>query len=183
VSAAPVVLEVPDLRGDGFVLRPWRVDDAPSLSRAWHDPAIIAGSTPPPDRSEAAAARWIEGWEERRLRGLALDLVVADPAGGDVLGEVGLWSLSTTPHPVASIGWWIHEEHRGRGLATAAVRAVAHWVVAETVLASVQAEIQADNTASLAVAQRAGFHLVSDGNPQIWLRDRAPEEPELMNAT
>ena len=73
---------------DEVTLRPWRVDDTPALVAAWHDDAIVAGSTPPPDRSAAAARRWIEGCDVREQRLLAVDRVI-DVAGACV-GEVGL---------------------------------------------------------------------------------------------
>jgi RimJ/RimL family protein N-acetyltransferase len=55
-------------------LRPWRPADAPALAAAWADPDIARWTAVPEDRSVEAAARWIAGWDERRRRGLALDL-------------------------------------------------------------------------------------------------------------
>ncbi len=155
MTAEPIVLEVPDLVTDRLVMRPWRAADADALSAAWHDVRIAAGSTPPPDRSVAAAARWIEGWEQRRVAGLAFDLVIADPGDDRVMGEVGFSRLDPVRR-AAMIGWWLHEDARGRGLAAEAVALVVAWVLAGP-LEHVLAEIAADNTPSEAVARRAGF--------------------------
>ena len=166
-----LVLEVPDLAADGIRLRPWHVDDAPSLSRAWHDPAIVAGSIPPPDRSVDAATRWITGCEERRRAGVAFDLVIADRADDAVLGEVG-FSRFDPGRRAALMGWWVHEEARGRGVATASVTLLADWMLESTWVDHVLAEIGVDNPASEAVARTAGFEPLATG---VWRRSAAPE--------
>ena len=62
---------------------------------------------PPDDRSEAAARRWIEGCEERRLAAVAFDLVIA--ADDDtVLGEFGLSRLDRSRRGSLDGG---HEPH------------------------------------------------------------------------
>lgn len=154
MSDGPLVLEVPDLRDDGWHLRPWRVEDAPSLVRAWHDPAIVAGSMPPADRSLDAAERWIAGCDERRLAGVAFDLVIADDADG-VVGEFGL-SRFDVDRAAAMAGWWIHEEARARGLGGSVVTAATEWLLTQG-LRAVLAEIDPGNHASVAVARRAGY--------------------------
>ncbi|MDW3218838.1 MAG: GNAT family N-acetyltransferase [Acidimicrobiales bacterium] len=161
-----LVLEVPDLSTEQIRLRPWRVDDAPSLSRAWHDPAIIAGSTPPADCSVAAAARWIEGCDERRRAGVAFDLVIAAASDERVLGEVG-FSRFDADRLAVLMGWWVHEEARGAGVATAAVSLVVEWVLASTWIDHVLAEIGEENHASQAVARSAGFAALKPG---VWCR-------------
>ena len=122
--------------GHGIVLRPWSSgrlpgapDDAPALAAAWADPDVAAHTVVPPDASEAAARRWIEGEAVRRRRGLALDLVVAAAASprDAVLGEVGLAHLD--PDGRAEVGFWLAPAARGRGIATAAVRLVTAWAL------------------------------------------------------
>ncbi|MEQ8839691.1 MAG: GNAT family N-acetyltransferase [Acidimicrobiales bacterium] len=169
MTTEPIVIEVPDLATDRFVLRPWRAADAESLTAAWHDVRIAAGSTPPPDRSVAAAAHWIAGWEVRRLAGLAFDLVIADPIDDGVMGEVGFGHFDTT-RCAATIGWWLHEDRRGRGIASDAVTLVADWVLAGP-LEHLLAEISVDNPASEAVARAAGFTPLATG---VWHRPRHP---------
>jgi RimJ/RimL family protein N-acetyltransferase len=138
-------------------LRPWRPDDAEALAAAWADPDIARWTAVPEDRSVDAAARWIAGWDERRRRGLALDLVVT-PVDGEatVLGEVGMAFLTDPP----TIGWWVVPSARGQGVATAAVRRfVEEFVTAEEVVA----EVDEANPASIAVARAAGFESVTRG--------------------
>jgi RimJ/RimL family protein N-acetyltransferase len=140
---------------DGVVaLRPWRMADAEALAKAWTDPDIVRWTAVPDDRSVEAAGRWIAGWDVRRRRGVALDLVVT-PAADDtsVLGEVGASFLTTPP----ALGWWVQAEARGRGVATRAVRLFVNVVLAAGRVTEVVADVDAANPASLAVARNAGF--------------------------
>jgi RimJ/RimL family protein N-acetyltransferase len=174
VNAGLVVLEVPDLGDERLRLRPWRLADAPALVRAWHDPDIIEGSRPPADRSPEAASRWIGGCDERRRLGVALDLVIADPADDRVLGEVGLSKLDPGRR-AAVIGWWVHADERGRGVATDAITLFTQWALGPAGLRALFAEIATDNPASLRVAERAGYRQVENPrNPQETARGRAP---------
>lgn len=142
-------------------LRPWRVEDAPTLASAWNDPGIAAGSEPPPDRSVAAAEQWIEGCAVRENRLLAIDRVI--DVGGVCVGEVGLSNIDQQ-RAAALIGWWTAAEHRGHGYASAGVRAMAAIASAEFDLTALVAEIGPDNAASVRVAERAGFELLREGS-------------------
>jgi RimJ/RimL family protein N-acetyltransferase len=135
-------------------LRPWRRADASALAAAWADPDIVRWTAVPEDRSGEAAARWIAGWDERRRRGLALDLVVAAAADDTpVLGEVGASFLTSPP----AMGWWVLPDWRGRGVATRAVRLFVDVVLSGSRVTELVAEIDPANPASAAVARRAGF--------------------------
>jgi ribosomal-protein-alanine N-acetyltransferase len=142
---------------DGVVvLRPWAAADAPSLAAAWADPDIARWTAVPSDRSVEAAAAWIAGWQERRRRGLALDLVVASAADpGPVLGEVGASFLTRPPEA----GWWIVPAARGQGIATRAVRLFTERLLASGAATELVAEIDPANAASLAVARAANLTL------------------------
>ena len=147
---------------DDPVLRPWAAEDAAVLVAAWHDPAIIAGSTPPEDRSLAAAARWIDGVGVREQRLLAIDRVI-DVAGACV-GEVGLSDIDQR-RGAALVGWWVAADHRGRGHATAGLRAMVD-VATSVGVTTLVAQIAVDNEASVTVAERAGFAQLRPGSPE-----------------
>jgi RimJ/RimL family protein N-acetyltransferase len=149
-------------------LRPWRAADAETLAAAWADPDIARWTAVPEDRSVEAAARWIGGWDERRRRGLALDLVVT-PADDDavVWGEVGVAFVTDPP----TMGWWVRPDARGRGVATAAVRRfVEEFLTADEVVA----EVDEANPASVAVARAAGFETVTRGRMVLRYHRRRP---------
>lgn len=162
-------------------LRPWRVNDAGALSAAWSDPAIAAGSEPPPDRSTAAAERWIEGCAVREQRLLAIDRVI--DADGVCVGEVGLSNIDQR-RGAALIGWWTAAAHRGNGYASAGVEAMAALAFAEFGLTALVAEIGVDNAASARVAERAGFELLREGSgeqPHAFVRRHQshPQSPRI----
>jgi RimJ/RimL family protein N-acetyltransferase len=137
-------------------LRPWRPADAEALAAAWADPEIARWTAVPEDRSVEAAARWIAGWDERRRRGLALDLVVTAADDDAVLGEVGVAFVTEPP----TMGWWVVAAARGQGVATAAVR---RFVEDFLPVDEVVAEVDEANPASVAVARAAGFTIVTPG--------------------
>jgi RimJ/RimL family protein N-acetyltransferase len=148
---------------DGVLrLRPWAEDDARALAAAWADEEIRRWTAAPQldlEAAEAQARRWIAGADERRQRGLALDLVVSPAEDDDteVLGEVGLVTLAGGPARV-ELGWWTAPAHRRQGVATRAVSLVAAWC-RETLELEVFAEVDADNPASIWVAEAAGVRL------------------------
>ncbi len=173
----------PPVLTDGEVtLRPWSEADAGALAAAWHDSEIARRLPVPRDRSVAAARAWIAGWEQRRRRGLALDLaVVLGGAGlgagrGPVVGEVGLARLDRRRR-AALIGWWLAAGVRGRGVAARAVELVAGWALGPGGLDALVAEIDPGNRASLAVATRCSFQRVPR-RPGAWVRLREPHRPE-----
>jgi RimJ/RimL family protein N-acetyltransferase len=141
-----------------IALRPWRPGDAAALAAAWADPDIARWTRVPAESDEAAAARWIAGWDERRRRGIALDLVIVDRCDA-VLGEVG---VSFVAQP-ATIGWWVMPGWRRRGIATRAVRLFVTQVLPAAGVDEVIAEVGSDNPASAAVARAAGFTTVAPG--------------------
>ncbi len=155
----PALRGRPDRPGlsDGVVtLRPWMPRDAAALVEAWHDPEIVDRLPVPEERDLAAARRWIEGWELRRERGAALDLVITDTAIDVAVGEVGFSKVDST-RKAALIGWWLAEPSRGRGLATRAVGLAADWVFDVGWLDALVAETAADNEPSHRLARRCGF--------------------------
>lgn len=149
------------------MLRPWgEPDDAVALAQAWSDPAIQAWAQVPEPRDEGAARRWIAGEAERRRRFLALDLVVHRPAHPtEVIGEVGLARFR--PSAVrpgesgriahADVGYWVHPDRRGEGIARHSVALVCRWSLDTLGLDTIEAEIDPANTASIKVAEAVGF--------------------------
>jgi len=143
--------------GSGVILRSWRDGDAGDLVAGWADPEIRCWTAVPEPADLEAARRWIAGWDVRRRRRLALDLVAADPVDDRVLGEVGLSSFDDD-RSVARIGWWTAPGERSRGVATAMVAAMTAWAHDGPLgLRAVVAEVDEANPASLVVAHRAGY--------------------------
>lgn len=84
-------------------------------------------------------------------------------AQGEVLGHVGVFG----PPEEREVTYWIGRAHWGRGVATAALRAL----LAATPDRPLHARVVADNTASLRVLTHCGFHPVSTDHAYAPARD------------
>ena len=78
-----------------------------------------------------------------------------------------------------TVGYAVHEEHRGRGYATELLELLTSWALARPEVDRVRATIRPDNVASLRVAAKAGFeptgevvHDDEHGELLVFVRDR-----------
>lgn len=149
----------PTLRDGVVVLRPWDRSDVRFLWEASNDPAIERYNGPAPETLADAVAvieeieeRWRSFEERRDVTGVAF--AVVDAVSGQPVGMCGVdaWSASD----VAQFGYWLAADARGRGFATRAVSLMTRWLF-DLGAARAFLTIQSSNTASAAVAQRAGF--------------------------
>lgn len=145
---------------DGVVvLRPWRSSEARRLAEVAADPAIERYNGPAPS-SKAEASEVIAGIEhswrafEREGDPTGVAFAIVEASGGEPVGMCGVDHWSSTA--VAQFGYWLAAEARGRGLATRAASLMTGWLFALGA-ARVFLTIESENTASAAVAHRAGF--------------------------
>ena len=141
----------PPLTGPTVVLRPFRTDDFGPASTADPDPlaALWVPSMPATDGPSVVAY-----YEECRLDGVLLHLVVADRVTDAYLGEV---MVAIGEHRVAEVGCVVHPDARGRGIAVEAFRLLADWALGPLGLARLQVFVAADNPGGLRLSERAGF--------------------------
>jgi len=73
--------------------------------------------------------------------------------------EVGSGGFGGRPGPNRrlTVGYSVHEEHRGRGYATEMLTLLTEWALARPEVDLVRATIHADNLPSLRVAEKSGF--------------------------
>jgi RimJ/RimL family protein N-acetyltransferase len=73
--------------------------------------------------------------------------------------EIGNGGFDGRPGPDRrlTVGYSVHEEHRGRGYATEILALLAGWALARPEVDVVRATIAPDNVPSLRVAEKAGF--------------------------
>lgn len=161
------------LRGQGVLLRPWRLEDAELLARAWGDPTIAARLPVPADRTIDAARRWIRAEPSRWNRGLALDWVMVSPRTGDLWGEIGLVPSRARAN-AAEVGYWVSRAERGRGLARRALVAVASWAFRDGGFDLLAARCDPSNPAAIATAEGAGFRAVESSGDLVVLVTRSP---------
>ncbi|MEU9674342.1 MULTISPECIES: GNAT family N-acetyltransferase [Streptomyces] len=91
-----------------------------------------------------------------RNAGRAAPWVLAD-ADERVIGAFTLSAIERGPFRNGRLGYWVAEDHAGRGLATAAVRAVCEEARDRLGLHRVEAATVTDNAPSQRVLAKAGF--------------------------
>jgi RimJ/RimL family protein N-acetyltransferase len=143
---------------DGVVaLRSWTAADVPALVQACQDPEIPRWTLVPSPYGEADARAYLkrvaDGWDAGARATFAV-VDAADPAA--LLGAVGLHAIEWGRR-VADVGYWIAAPARGRGAATRAVDLLAGLAFGTLGLERLELRAHEDNTASHAVARRAGF--------------------------
>jgi RimJ/RimL family protein N-acetyltransferase len=139
--------------GDATRLRAWELDDAPAVQAALVDPEIHRWTPLPQPQTVQEARDWIA----RRIELAATEhhehfAVESDLAGG-LAGGV---NLSIGQPGRAEIGYFIAAWARRRGIASSAVRSAVRWAHDHGV-ERLEAVIDTENTASLAIVERAGF--------------------------
>jgi RimJ/RimL family protein N-acetyltransferase len=115
--------DVPRLTDDGLVLRRHTEKDLPRVVEGCNDPLVSEwiGQIPAPFH-DSDAVSWMESLGERHANGTAVTWAVADPRTDALIGTVDLFNIR--PGRDAEIGYWLHPDGRGRGLATRMCRLV-----------------------------------------------------------
>ncbi|MEU9865407.1 GNAT family N-acetyltransferase [Streptomyces sp. NPDC047971] len=140
-------------------LEPWSEDDF-GLLRAMNAPQLME-HLGGPESEEALLKR------HRRY----VDLSVAGTSAGRMfrivllpeaaaVGAIGFWEQQVDGEPVYETGWTVLPGFQGRGVATAATRAVAGLARAERSRRFLHAFPSTDNAPSNAVCRKAGFELL-----------------------
>ena len=116
--------------------------------------------------SVAYHAPWISGfadqagfdaWFGRGVAGAHVSLIARERAGGAIVGVVNLNEIVLGVFRSAYLSYWGYAGFGGRGLMTEALREAVRFAFDELGLHRVEANIQPDNTRSIALVRRAGF--------------------------
>ena len=148
--------ELPLLSDDAITLRPWRADDAAAVADACDD-EDVARWMPlmPHPYTLADGEEWVgdaaRKWHEERWANFAAE----DAATGALLGSCGL--RIETQHERGEIGYLVHRDHRGRGVAAACVALLSDWAFDELGLGRIEIRADARNVASRRTAVAAGY--------------------------
>ena len=156
------------LRTGRLLLRPWDDADLAAFFDLYSRPEVMRWLGPHPRRALATrqeAAGRLRRWQARQ-RDLGPPLgcwAIVPQAPGAApqppAGTVLLLPLSDARGPAGliEVGWHLHPQQQGQGLATEAAAAILA-AAAEAGIAEVVALTDEDNTASQAVARRLGMH-------------------------
>ncbi|QES48527.1 GNAT family N-acetyltransferase [Streptomyces venezuelae] len=166
-------MEPTALTTERLLVRPYVPADVPEVHAACQDPGIQRWiPVPVPYRRDDAEIFVTEktpaGWQDDSEYNFAVRLKAdglggEGPLGGEGLGgegplvaAVGLVPRGTDAH---EIGYWAVAAHRGRGYTAEAVLAVARWAFTEAGCVRLVWRAGTGNTASRAVAEKAGFRI------------------------
>jgi len=152
-------MEPVELREADLVLRPFRPGDAEAVLSACQDPRIQRWTNIPRPYLPRHAIDFVTGYSEHAWRtGTGAPMGVFDAATGDLLGSNGLIMVQRD-YRMGEVGYWVAPWARGRGVATAATRAVARWGQTALGLERIAWRAEVGNQASRVVAHRLGFRM------------------------
>ena len=139
-----------------FTLRPWLPSDAEAVAAAADNPRVAANLRNVfPSPYTLADAEWFVGdciarGEERQLsRAIVID--------GKAAGSIGVFVKEDVYEKSAELGYWLAEEHWGKGVMTEAVRRICREAFGRFDVLRIFAEPFADNQGSRRVLEKAGF--------------------------
>jgi RimJ/RimL family protein N-acetyltransferase len=136
------------------MLRPWRDDDIEALPAIADDPDVaryLADRFPHPYTREDARG-WVSLTRQPHHAGF-----FAIEVAGELAGGAGYEPFHAERRFTANIGYWLGRAFWGRGIATAAVRALADFALEKRGVLRLEALVYAPNVASLRVLEKAGF--------------------------
>jgi RimJ/RimL family protein N-acetyltransferase len=142
-----------EVRGEGVVLRPWRLEDVPAVTAACQDPEVARWLAFVPQPYTEGDARFyirdcLAAGEGRT------PFAITDAESGEVIGSI---DMRINRMDTGHVGYWLAAEARGRGLTTAALVALSRWGFKELGLGRIELVTDPDNIASQRVAEKAGF--------------------------
>jgi RimJ/RimL family protein N-acetyltransferase len=149
-----LMLQPPALSTDEIALRPWTSEDLDELVEALQDPEIPRWTRIPEPYTIDEGRAFLEHSQGSWADGTGANFAVVDRATDRLLGSIGVRFHEGT---AASVGYWVARDTRGRGIATAALRLIAHWLLRELMLERLELVTDPENVASQRVAEKAGF--------------------------
>jgi RimJ/RimL family protein N-acetyltransferase len=161
-----------ELADDTVALRPWTLDDVPTLTVIWQDGELQRRFAVEPPVTHASTAGFVRGvtgaWREGAQLSLAIEV------GNVVVGGCDIDEVQTD---APQVGYWLGAAARGRGFATRASALLVEWAHEALAIRRLEMEIEPDTHASIGVADRLGFTRMEgverrDGNRLLRVYER-----------
>lgn len=97
---------------------------------------------------------YVTGAEKRNAEGIEYSCVILYKE--EIVGRIGLYFMDKM-NRIASIGYWVSEEHQGEGIISKACEAVLQYGFEELNLNRIEIKCGTGNSKSIAVPKRLGF--------------------------
>jgi RimJ/RimL family protein N-acetyltransferase len=136
-------------------LRPWQVEDLPALihhannRNVWRN---LPDGFPHP-YTESDAQHWLS-----IANNASPGIHFAIEFEGGAIGSIGVRATEDHSSLTGLFGYWLGEGHWGKGIATAAVRAMVNQIFSQTNFNKWLSPVFDWNQASMRVLEKAGFH-------------------------
>jgi ribosomal-protein-alanine N-acetyltransferase len=176
------------LSGPRVDLRPLKAGDWAAWravrvgSRDWLEPWEPLGEpgTPDPIADPEAFKARCGAWERQRHFDAAYGFGIFLEQGGDFVGEVSLGSVQRGPFQSANVGYWIDEQHAGKGYMPEAVAVILRYAFEQLGLHRVEAAIVPRNARSRRVTEKLGMR--EEGTSLRFLQIRGVWEDHVRYA-
>jgi RimJ/RimL family protein N-acetyltransferase len=145
-----------ELRTRRLVLRPLRADDAPGMYAIYSDPQTMRYWSARVIENLEAAASMLGDDLRLQLDGTAAFWAVVLPQTGRVIGKFSLFRISPENRR-AEIGYVLNRQFWGKGYGTELLRTMIDTAFDAYELHRLEADIDPDNAASLALLKKFGF--------------------------
>ena len=121
------------------------------------DPEVLRFTRVPSPPPEDFVETWLQRYEEGRADGTSEAFTIEDPGDGRFLGIAVAPSIRRDER-TAELGYVVHPDARGRGIATVALERLTAWGFSELDAVRLELIISVDNKASKRVAEHNGYH-------------------------
>jgi [ribosomal protein S5]-alanine N-acetyltransferase len=138
------------------VLREFSALDVPMVRELSTDPYVPLIGTLPANASQQEAQAYIDRQLGRPAEGIGFSFAIAEADTNRAVGGIGLW-LAALDHGRATAGYSVTPSARGRGLASAALKALTSFGWTIPALHRVELYIEPWNVGSIRTAERAGY--------------------------
>lgn len=152
-----------------MILRHFALDDLDSMAEIMADPEVMRFSLSGPysrEKTKDFLKRCIGGYKEK---GLGLFAVVLK-GENKVLGYCGIIYQDIDGEDLPEIGYRIHRDYWGKGLATEAAKAVQDYGFGRFGFSKMISVIEAENAVSIRVAEKCGLRF----EKEALFKDRVP---------
>lgn len=137
-------------------LQRWSDGDLATLQRSnTTEMTAHLGGPEAPEAVERRHARYLGEWRDGTARMFRI-VVAGHPEG---VGSIGYWPHDHHGEAAVEAGWAVESAHQGRGIATAALRALIAEVRRHDPAVAIYAFPRLTNEASGAICRKAGFEL------------------------
>ncbi|WP_406451303.1 GNAT family N-acetyltransferase [Streptomyces sp. NBC_00876] len=156
-------------------IEPWSDSDLWLLRRA-NAPELMdhLGGPESEEQLMGRHGRYVALSADRTGRGRMFRIALAGEGEAEAVGTIGFWERTWQGREVYETGWAVLAEFQGRGIASAATRAVAEQARAEHKHRYLHAYPSVANGPSNGVCRKAGFTLIGEceveyppGNPLL----------------